>query len=883
MSLVKIVSPSGWNFDGPICSPIKVSSRGLVGEDRREFVKRAGASSSLFLDQLKNIKLAQDEYPVHMLGLGASEIWGCFAAGTPIALGDGSYSNIDLTQEGDVVLSADGNLCRVSHTFRRTVAAGLRVRVCGLLDDLQCSLDHPFRVARKEQFACVHDKYKRCLPQLQGQQNICNRVKHVRECVSAEYPDILTDWATAESLREGDFLVWTAPDIVPSFEFDVSEGYLIGAWLAEGNFLKDRRGIYGLELTLHAGEDDFSWQIMRSAFATNFDFSRYDKEHDSTQSLHLRGNPDRALLYWQLFGEYAARKRLPPWICCLPRRVRLSILAGYLDGDAHCAVSEKENRTTASTVSRDLCLGVQRLAWSLGIPAVVCPVHEGETCYHLSIANSYLKELEPLSYKVRGRALNQTSKIHGFFHRGRMYLPVRELVSIDTPFDVFNFEVEGDHTYSGPNVDSHNCNRNGDGFKKKACQEYHPTFVKFARLYQSHANKNPAKSYGLIKLSAYNPEMHRVELLAAYNATKEAAERNGGLVADRQIEKLASGNDLPISMAARVPFDVCNFCSNKAPSRDFYCTPSMCKAGGIKDNLGKLVKVGTDIIHMGVDNPYPTWFDMSDVWRPADRTAYGFNADWFTKAASDGGYFPAMEAATLASTMTAPLDVVLHQAERFINDWRPTIGYQIKLAYGLNQLAETPDFQLHEEGRRAFDPRMQPSVDWDSLIEPSVPELRHTKVANFLAALADEKIILPLREFAALTKQAETLDQTSLSGIYGRMLASGSLETKLLSNRYTLGDCVPGGREKRAAAQLRRDYSLGQSAVLTRCQLSQLRGHDVPARTHVKQAADAAPTALAEDYATYKLAALMRIAEEEAGFQFVCRAAIAQDQAACCS
>lgn len=93
------------------------------------------------------------------------------------------------------------------------------------------------------------------------------------------------------------------------------------------------------------------------------------------------------------------------------------------------------------------------------------------------------------------------------------------------------------------------ANRNGDGFKRAALQKYHDTFVKNSKWYRDHKNKDKSKSYGVVKMSYYNPEMDRVELLVALNATKEAADRNGGLVATRELEKLAKGDDLAVSMS----------------------------------------------------------------------------------------------------------------------------------------------------------------------------------------------------------------------------------------------------------------------------------------------------------------------------------------------
>ena len=73
MSLIKYVSPSGWDWERPVAMEILISSRGLIGNDRVDFVKSAG---HMFLDELDKIKFAKDEVPVHLIALGASEAYG---------------------------------------------------------------------------------------------------------------------------------------------------------------------------------------------------------------------------------------------------------------------------------------------------------------------------------------------------------------------------------------------------------------------------------------------------------------------------------------------------------------------------------------------------------------------------------------------------------------------------------------------------------------------------------------------------------------------------------------------------------------------------------------------------------------------------------------
>lgn len=156
-------------------------------------------------------------------------------------------------------------------------------------------------------------------------------------------------------------------------------------------------------------------------------------------------------------------------------------------------------------------------------------------------------------------------------------------------------------------------NRNGDGFKEAALKKYHPTFVKHAMWYRNHKNKDPRKSYGIVKASAYNDPMRRVELLSLLNKEASAAERNGGFVADLELEKIARGEDIPVSMACRVPHDVCSGCGHKARTRAEYCTGQTCKYGGCKDNLTKIAEDGHIL---SVFNPTPTFFDISKVYRP---------------------------------------------------------------------------------------------------------------------------------------------------------------------------------------------------------------------------------------------------------------------------
>src|SRR5262245_36404810 len=114
------------------------------------------------------------------------------------------------------------------------------------------------------------------------------------------------------------------------------------------------------------------------------------------------------------------------------------------------------------------------------------------------------------------------------------------------------------HVISHGATEAYGPNRNGDGFKEAACKKYCHTFEKYAQHYRNHKNRphEGHPHYGVIKKAVYNEAMRRVELLTGLFATKKALDgRVNAHIADRELEKLASGDDLATSMACRVPYD----------------------------------------------------------------------------------------------------------------------------------------------------------------------------------------------------------------------------------------------------------------------------------------------------------------------------------------
>ena len=394
-------------------------------------------------------------------------------------------------------------------------------------------------------------------------------------------------------------------------------------------------------------------------------------------------------------------------------------------------------------------------------------------------------------------------------------------------------------------------NRNGDGFTRECCEKYHPTFEKFARFYRDHANKNPAKSFGIVKASHYNEPMRRIELICALNGSKEAAERNGGLIADKEIEKLANDKDIAVSMACKIPFDKCSSCGNSAKTRAEYCDSiehgGHCKAGGLKHNIGRVMEDG-HVLH--ADNPNPSFFDISHVFRPADRIAYVSGK--LEKAAGVG----VLSGAELAEQLgvTAPIG--------FDTDGQASKRASLQLEV-LTQLVQAEKLASADAAGWAqvalsAAPAVQPPIDMNTC--PSV------KIASVFRGLADAGVILPLRDFLQLTVKASS-DQlvgavaSALPNIFSKIANSQEVVLLLENNVYLPAENAPP-IVRVWAEKVALTHSVLPTSVEKRAYLAAIRNVQSVDFPCEKQASGNAEIALAQHYALYKIAACALVCEK---------------------
>jgi hypothetical protein len=275
----------------------------------------------------------------------------------------------------------------------------------------------------------------------------------------------------------------------------------------------------------------------------------------------------------------------------------------------------------------------------------------------------------------------------------------------------------GIHLVALGEVERYGFNRNGDGFPKVACQNYHHTFVKNGHVYRHHQNKDPNKKLGDIKLSSYEEPMGRIELFIHAHRGDAAPE----------LEKLASTGEIPFSMACRVQHDRCSICNNvRKSSKD----PSMCDH--VRHELGKVAEDGRVT---GTYNDEPNFFDISFVYRPADRIA------WHLKTASDGTVDSIKLAAEAGVWTPEPL-VIVSTSAKGKRELLKKIASMEQHLFGLSQ---KPLHLMQANERELWE--LRKSAAGQTISDDTLDELRAYEVDDALYHMAADGVILDVPSF----------------------------------------------------------------------------------------------------------------------------------------
>lgn len=402
-------------------------------------------------------------------------------------------------------------------------------------------------------------------------------------------------------------------------------------------------------------------------------------------------------------------------------------------------------------------------------------------------------------------------------------------------------------------MESYGTNRNGDSFNKQAC-EFHlpepkknvPVTIKLAdgllghyrtflngHCFKHHKNKDPKHKIGDVKEAAFNPDMNRVELIIRVPHNNEW---------EGDLQKLASGKDIPFSMACKVAYDICSICGNRASNRGEYCDH-------LSNHMTEITKTGHQVTAI---NDVPNFFDISKVIRPADRIAWSLR-----KVAALGGTEEPVGGARLAEMLgvSAP-DAVLFQGG-------PAVAQKVASARKLAAIEKLIEGVARGEDNAQV-ANLMSACPSEQVPADDMEKLRSVQLGTALQGLASAQICLSVRDFLRLVAGDEPasggadLVEDALPGMYNRLLQNGGIEECAADSAYDpAGTAIP--RQIRdVLGKLMGGHSLADNPVRGRVHVTIIKGMSpgLPKTASASAAVSPEIQKLAKEYAKYQLSFL---------------------------
>lgn len=215
------------------------------------------------------------------------------------------------------------------------------------------------------------------------------------------------------------------------------------------------------------------------------------------------------------FGTKAETKTIPKFILDLPIEKLHSFIDGYMSGDG-CEIDGKYQATTISKeLAMSLCLAVEKVF------RVGCRIYYDERPEHHEIQGRIVNQKD--TYMIR--FMKESQKQAWFIEDDIVWYPVKSIKPLYIKEDVFNIEVQDDHTYTANNMITFNCQdfsvagkQKGSVWTCKDCgHEYNPLTVHW-----SHRDRCP-------QCNSSNIEKTRSSLLVEYLRVIRANKPNFGI------------------------------------------------------------------------------------------------------------------------------------------------------------------------------------------------------------------------------------------------------------------------------------------------------------------------------------------------------------------
>jgi hypothetical protein len=404
---------------------------------------------------------------------------GCFVPNTPITLGDGTRIPISEIHVGDFVLTKTGDSKPVKNIMIHRSPEPWRMRTISAIgaEPITATANHPFFVARPlnecacgcgEKLETTHKSAQRSLDlrfKTGHDKRIFNpnnnyseeeKTERIQRIEAIKQLNLLE--IHASEINVGDYLVTPRVKDTSTSPVDRAKARLLGYFLAEGSFLKKQNKVVGVEFSFSFGEiETYAAEVrdlLKEAFPSENEARVYPREDRGSSRVHISS---QAVAEWFFThgGEYSNSKKLSVEVMNWSSEAHLEMIGAWINGDG--TLHNIHKHTSACTTSYDLACQMEILLAKCGLyTRTFVKQTDGyrQTSYVLELGKADSQVLIPYCDKVASEVSQKNSyKIQDDFI-------LRKVTSISESFyegEVYDLEVEDEHTYLVQGVAVHNC------------------------------------------------------------------------------------------------------------------------------------------------------------------------------------------------------------------------------------------------------------------------------------------------------------------------------------------------------------------------------------------------------------------------------------------
>jgi DNA-cytosine methyltransferase len=355
----------------------------------------------------------------------------CFTKNT-LVLTEFGYKSIDNIEVGDKVITHTNTYKRVLNKFNQGKKEIWKI-VSSSVDSIETTENHRFYVRSRVggKFDLNEPHWKECK----------DLTKNDYLGIAINQKSIIPTWNGIE-LKWSDGRKSRFKNELSKFMDNKDFWWLIGRYIGDG-WMRTQGGII-----ICCGSKDDSELNDISDKLKSLEISYNISLEGSVYKIHI---PKKEIgLFVSQFGKYAHGKKLNNTIFDLPKDLLESFIIGYHYADG--SIYKNTLRYRANSVSKELIYGIgQCIAKVYNMPY------------------SIYKTVNSDTYVIEGRQVNQrdvytivydfvdANKKYAFYENGYIWNPIRSVENTFKYDDVYDIEVDEDHSFTANGCIAHNC------------------------------------------------------------------------------------------------------------------------------------------------------------------------------------------------------------------------------------------------------------------------------------------------------------------------------------------------------------------------------------------------------------------------------------------